>query len=35
MQNHATAVPMTATVRLIVIAITTLCQTAEQKDANA
>jgi hypothetical protein len=35
MQNHATAVPMTTTVRLIVIAITTLCQTAEQKEANA
>jgi hypothetical protein len=26
MQNHATAVPMAGTVRLIVIAITTLCQ---------
>jgi hypothetical protein len=35
MQNHATAVPMAPTVRLIVIAVTTLCQTAEQKDANA
>jgi hypothetical protein len=35
MQNHATAVPMATTVRLIVIAITTLCQTAEQKDAIA
>jgi hypothetical protein len=35
MQNHATAVPMTTTIRLIVIAITTLCQTAEQKEANA
>jgi hypothetical protein len=35
MQNHATAVPMALAVRLIVIAITTLCQIAEQKDANA
>jgi hypothetical protein len=33
--NHATAVPRARTVRLIVIAITTLCQIAEQKDANA
>jgi hypothetical protein len=35
MQNHATAVPMATTVRLIVIAITTLCQMAEQKGAIA
>jgi hypothetical protein len=35
MQNHATAVPMATTVGLIVIAITTLCQTDEQKGAIA
>jgi hypothetical protein len=32
---HATAVPMAIIIRLIVIAITTLCKTAGQKDANA
>jgi hypothetical protein len=32
---HATAVPMAIIVRLIVIAITTLCRSADRKDANA
>jgi hypothetical protein len=32
---HATAVPIAIMVRLIVIAITTLCKSAGQKDANA
>jgi hypothetical protein len=35
MQFHATAVPVAIMVRLIVIAITTLCQSAGKKDANA
>jgi hypothetical protein len=35
MQIHATAVPMAIIVRLIVIAIPTLCKTAGRKRANA
>jgi hypothetical protein len=33
--NHAMAVPTAATVRLIVIAITTLCKSAGRKEASA
>jgi hypothetical protein len=32
---HATAVPMAIIVRLIVVAITALCKSAEQEGANA